>query len=505
MSDARNWSRYQAAIFDAVEAGAVNIQTNAVAGSGKTSTIVEAANRLRGREALFCAFNKHTAETLKHRLPSTVTASTIHGLGYRTLRAIGRLGAPDTAKYRDKSSEFVWSLSSEIYGNMPTVEQRKRVGETLRDALHFCRVNLTDPGDRHAFLDMALRYDLDVDNSTAKCYAAATKDLLDWGVAEATTKGRIDFDDMLWLPWRLRLRPRLSERVFVDEQQDLSRAQLDLVLSSLAPGSGRIVGVGDPRQSIYFFAGADAQAFSDFRLRTAAVELPLSICYRCPSSVVDLAREYVPQIEAAPGAMAGLVTKIKHEEIFATAQAGDLLLSRTTARAIKDCLTFLAMRRPCRVRGRDIGKKLVGLVDKVRDNQECDFADFGSALTRYVEWKTARLLATKGGEAQIESLNDMAEAVGVCFGSFNADSWGSFRAQLEDLFADSGEVIWISTIHRAKGLENARVFILDFDRLPLRWKGQTDEQFAQERNLIYVAITRAMSVLYLVEGEAKDA
>jgi DNA helicase II / ATP-dependent DNA helicase PcrA len=56
----------------------------------------------------------------------------------------------------------------------------------------------------------------------------------------------------------------------------------------------------------------------------------------------------------------------------------------------------------------------------------------------------------------------------------------------------------LSTIHRAKGLENERVFIIDYDKLPMYHLEQKEWEKVQEINLKYVAVTRAMKELFLV-------
>jgi superfamily I DNA/RNA helicase len=62
------------------------------------------------------------------------------------------------------------------------------------------------------------------------------------------------------------------------------------------------------------------------------------------------------------------------------------------------------------------------------------------------------------------------------------------------------ESIRLSTIHRAKGLENDRVFILAYDELPFQHLEQKDWERVQETNLMYVAVTRAKKELYLVKS-----
>jgi DNA helicase-2/ATP-dependent DNA helicase PcrA len=56
------------------------------------------------------------------------------------------------------------------------------------------------------------------------------------------------------------------------------------------------------------------------------------------------------------------------------------------------------------------------------------------------------------------------------------------------------------TVHRAKGQETDRVWILRPDLLPMKLPKMTDEQKQQERNLHYVAITRAKHELYYVSN-----
>ena len=59
----KKWSNYQIDIFNAIKNSNKNIIVNAVAGSGKTTTIVEACKRLKlfPNKVQFLAFNKSIA------------------------------------------------------------------------------------------------------------------------------------------------------------------------------------------------------------------------------------------------------------------------------------------------------------------------------------------------------------------------------------------------------------------------------------------------------------
>lgn len=64
-----NFSQFQLAIFDAVENGSTNIAINAVAGSGKTTTITECCKRLQmdKYDCKFMAFNRDIVADLSKK------------------------------------------------------------------------------------------------------------------------------------------------------------------------------------------------------------------------------------------------------------------------------------------------------------------------------------------------------------------------------------------------------------------------------------------------------
>ena len=75
--------------------------------------------------------------------------------------------------------------------------------------------------------------------------------------------------------------------MLVDECQDLNKAQLNIV-KLLDGNEGRIISVGDPSQAVFGFAGADDSSYYNDEKETKAVEIPLSICYRCPTTHIKL-------------------------------------------------------------------------------------------------------------------------------------------------------------------------------------------------------------------------
>lgn len=92
--------------------------------------------------------------------------------------------------------------------------------------------------------------------------------------------------------------------VSVDEAQAFSPMQLSFSLLFTRPG-GRLLFVGDTKQTIYGFAEVDTCAMSWIVDRTQATVLTFSVTYRCPPKCVRLAQQSALAIQAAPGAAAG--------------------------------------------------------------------------------------------------------------------------------------------------------------------------------------------------------
>jgi ATP-dependent exoDNAse (exonuclease V) beta subunit len=108
--------------------------------------------------------------------------------------------------------------------------------------------------------------------------------------------------------------------------------------------------------------------------------------------------------------------------------------------------------------------------------------------------KETKRLADKGKEEAAVYIQDMCAALMVI--SETCTSIGQLKRTVEDLFSDNRSDIVLSSIHRAKGLEADRVFILDYEKMPLDFPQPWAR--VQEQNIMYVALTRAKQELYLV-------
>lgn len=255
--------------------------------------------------------------------------------------------------------------------------------------------------------------------------------------------------------------------------------------------------------SIMGFAGADAASYQEIKRRTDAVELPLSICYRCPESHVALAKQIVPHIEQRENAPMGQVVQITEDQLADTVKEKDLILCRLTAPLVSQCLRLIRRRLPARVRGRDIAKSICEFA-KTIERIEPDYTKFFGAIGRYVQDQCIALEQREGTQDKVERVRDMGEALEACVLEFKVEDVQQLCTEIGGLFTDEAASIWLSTIHRAKGLEADHVFIIKPDRLPFERPRMTDQQRRQEWNLYYVALTRAKQTLYIVRESRED-
>lgn len=484
-----NPSDYQEEIFGFVtdpNPSQPNGIVNAVAGAGKTTTLEHAAGLIDGR-GLFCAFNKHIADNLKGRLAgSRMDASTIHSIGMKTLyRGLGVRPVVSEGKYWRVVREHVDQYPGDVRGISRSVPR-------LVKLCNFIRMTLTNVNDVEALSAMSIRYNLEFEEAMAPVLLR----LMARGQILAEKEGDIDFTDMLSLPHYLNLQPDQYPWLFVDECQDLNRAQLELALKCCAPG-GRSLWVGDPSQAIMAFAGSDSRSYDAIKERVNARELPLSICYRCPTEVLKIAREIVPHILARPGAPAGMIRRVD-ESALITAKIGDLIMCRRNAPLVKHCLRLVRQKVHARMRGRDIGKELADVVREI--GTMCGHYDDFPIKLGYYEARERSILESKNApDTQVEALADRCEALLECYEGFaECRAVAELATKIEGIFTDIGAAVWFSSIHRAKGLEAERTWILQFEKLGEPRSRSSLEEAQQEKNLRYVAITRSLHTMHML-------
>ena len=195
-------SPYQQVIYDWVRTGTGNAVVKAVAGSGKTTTILGALHLTTGK-VLFTAFNQSIAEELKRRAPQHVRVSTLHSLGLKAVRRA--FGFFDV----DQDGIKVGQVVTASFPDETSAEEMKRVWtmrSVAKKVLSLAKATLVDAKDPGAIVGMIDHYGIDVDELEEDEFdrvVAAVPVMLD---ACAANRDLVDFDDMIWMPVTLGLK-----------------------------------------------------------------------------------------------------------------------------------------------------------------------------------------------------------------------------------------------------------------------------------------------------------
>lgn len=477
----RIWSPYQQAIFSHIEdPTAGNAIVKAVAGSGKSTTLVEGVNRVKGSH-IFLAFNKSIADELKDR---GVNARTFHSLTFSPVLSFLGQRNVETNKLRTLCKEFM-GRDEFIYGAFAC-----RLVGLARNA----GVGALVPDSEGAMWELAERHDLQPDSERAdfKRGLQYASQLLQM----SNLSKMVDFDDLLYRAVLDDIALPKFDFVFVDEAQDTNAIQRALLKKIMKPNS-RLVAVGDPAQAIYGFRGADSESMQMIADEFQCKELPLTISYRCPTSVVKYAQQWVKHIEAAPNAPEGEVMHLGQEWSPTTFRPGELVVCRTTKPLIALAFKLVKARVPVTVVGREIGQGLVTLIKKMG---AVDIDGLELKLDAWLERETNKAMV-KEEEEKVAALGDKhATIMTLISGLVETNrTIPDLIECIEYLFTDKAEAVKLATIHKAKGLEAKVVYWLNSSQCPSKWARQA-WQVEQEYNLCYVATTRAMESLVLIEA-----
>lgn len=489
-------SKYQKAIYTYILKGKGNAVVDAVAGSGKSTTIVNALKIIPSNKSiLFLAFNKSIVEELKKKIGNlpNVEVSTLHSLGARALMKTVRCRI-NSAKYVTHLTELIEdeTIQSENFKNLKSIDKLNWKSNILK-LLDLARVNLVNTDKE--IEELSYKHDIDVVDNEVE----VVKRLMEWG---RNNVQEIDFTDMIYFPNIMNVKLYKYDWVFIDECQDLNAAQRGLFLKCVKYG-GRWVAVGDERQAIYGFSGADAESFQKLRHLPHTVKLPLSICYRCDKNIITLSKTIVPQIQARTDAPDGVINR---DARMADVRDGDMILCRITAPLVKLCMKYISSGVKAYVKGGDIGTSLCTMIERTEEKTiDGALAKMRRELGRTIGKLIAQHVVSNETEAKEHpkyvNLNDRIESIEQI--AHGLEKSKDVIKKIKTIFSDdNGSGICLSTIHKSKGLENDRVFVICEDKMPLKGCMNIPWMATQEQNLIYVCYTRAKHYLGFIQDFA---
>lgn len=526
----------QQAFYNWVSHGKGHCILDAVAGSGKTTTILNGIEKMRGN-VWFGVYNKKMADELLDKIKDNpalakraafgnrtdpLKTSTFHSLGYGIVRAHN--GKQVKTEIDDKKVErIVDALIAEREGAdnqkredlrelkpavLSIVSMAKNrgfgIGERIKDIPKFEWVDMIE----HFDLDSSLPEDYDATTVILFARTALTRSNKDTVV--------LDYNDMVYLPLlhNMRVPPWFKfDWVLIDEAQDSNPTRRALAERVMADGA-RLVAVGDPHQAIFGFTGADNDSLEQIRDAFNAKELPLSVSYRCPYNVVMHAKQWVPHIESHANADEGSVSSMPYDDLVPHLRASDAcdpeetaVLCRYNKPLVGLCFKLIREGIPAKIEGRSIGDNLIKMAKRWKSIKTVNGLE--TKLREYEEREVKKALA-KEQEAKADRIVDEVATLVTIIERTRAQDLNQITDMcdiIEDMFQDdvSGKgILTLCSAHKSKGLEWNDVYLLGRDDFMPSKMARQDWQIDQENNLIYVAVTRAKSNLIEVTGVKQE-
>jgi len=512
------------------------VRVLAGAGTGKTRAITHriahgvATGVYAPTEVLAVTFTTRAAGEMRQRLRTmgagAVQARTFHSAALRQLRYFWpHVHGTELPQLIESKLGL---LASAARNNRVQVDQA--LLRDLASEIEWAKVSNVHPDD---YAKIAPRRGREVTNLDA-----ATVGRIFGSYEEVKrSQGRMDMEDVLLLTAgmlaedeRVAAQVRRQYKWFVvDEFQDVSPLQSSL-LDLWLGGRNEICVVGDPAQTIYSFAGADARYLRDFGKKfpgTTSVELVRN--YRSTPQVVDVANTL---LRGSPS---------QGVELRAQRPAGDQVTYQQRSDEVAEADAVAAEIERLHASGRPFSQ--IAVLFRINAQSET----FEEALTargvpyvvrgaaRFFDRPEVREAVTRlRGTARSEESGELLETIHATLAGMGwtqrppeargqtRDRWESWQALVDQAheYADTGaeaepatlagfvaeldrraaeqhapvaEGVTLATYHAAKGLEWDSVFLVGLQEgtLPISYALDSPTAVEEERRLLYVGVTRA--------------
>jgi len=521
------------------------------AGSGKTRVLTRRIARrvldgsAEAAHTLALTFTRKAAAELRHRLDALgldepITAGTFHAIALRELRrrAVDRDEPPPVVL--ESKARLIAKLLPDRYAvagsdRSGRLGGRRDVLAAVAAEIEWAKARALPP-DRYLAAAAAAERAAGLD-------PALVVELYTNYEREKRKRRVLDFDDLLiQLARAIEDEPDFAasqrwrfRHLFVDELQDANAAQLRL-LDGWLGGRSDLCAVGDPRQAIYGWNGADARAVADFATRyRGATTIALEANYRSTPQVVTVAAAVLGGARAAlpptaqPDGPVPSLTAYPSDADEASGIAGALrrahapgrrwshcaVLTRTNAQLIAFESALAAAGIPFRSGGGAgflarpaVREALAAVRDPASGGAFVAFLDdleLELRTTDAPEPVDATTPVEASGAPAADRLIDLGVLARLAREYDNDESrpnltgflaWA--RAALRsDPLPGECDAVTLSTFHRAKGLEWPVVFVagLEDGFVPIA-PATTAAALAEEQRLVYVALSRSSHELH---------
>lgn len=459
----------QQAVQDAVHEGHGKVVTEALAGTGKTSTLVSIANSFPGRQGLYLAFNKSVQLEAESRFPDWMTVSTAHGLAYRAVgqRYGHRLpGNPQASRLGARQMASILKVKP---AQLDTGTLNPTVLVKMAQATVNAFMKTSAPWITYHHIPARVR-GLHNDRDLVDVVLPIAKQIWE-DLTRLDGKFRFTHDVYLKM-WQL-ANPRLPyDYILFDEAQDA-----DPVISAIVDAQQvQRVWVGDENQAIYGWRGA-VNAISRVE---GAVRLPLTQSFRFGPAIAEAANSWLHLL----GSKHKVVGFNKIQSSIGQLDIPRAILCRGNGTALGWILKFqeqgtkVALAPGDKKAGKDL-ERFAWAAKDLMNGEGTDHPD----LVGFTTW--SELVTFVDEEEDTDDLKRMVNIITRVGVNGVIDA-------VRGLTPEAQAQVTVSTAHKAKGLEWDTVRVADDFVAP---EPEEDEMDREALMLNYVTVTRAKKVL----------
>lgn len=463
-------TKEQISVIEAAKTGK-DLVVQALAGTGKTTTLKLLAEALHDKKGTYIAFNKAIVEEAVSKFPSNVRCRTAHSLAYGqvgihyksrmsshsriTLKQVGEWLGVEKIGYRVQKETHV-------------LDESQVANLVVSSVGNFCKSTESKISKEHIEIPFFASFD-------KKQVANFQKELLPfankaWDDIQEND-GFLKFDHDYYLKiWQLSS-PRInSDFILFDEAQDADPVMLSIVE---AQHHAQRIYCGDQFQAIYEWRGAE-NALSKVKVDQS---LWLTQSFRFGDAIASEANDILGFLDAPVEVLGQSTIKSSVEKVLLP----KAILCRTNAGVIQQVMNELSKNRKVAILGRT--QELIdfaeacGQLQKGKKTSHHELAPFNS-------WAEVKTYVARYPEEthEIKTMIDLVDRFGVT----------ALIDALKQVVDEAESDVLISTAHKAKGRE------WDTVKLAGDYLHPTDMD-VEDLRLAYVSVTRAISKLDMSE------
>lgn len=475
-----------------------DIRINAVAGSGKTTTLIEyARTRPRGSRILYIAFNRSVRIEARRKFDAAGLAhadvETAHSLAYRHTHGIRQGKVREGYRVHEVAALLGLSTNGDRHAEYVLADHINRFATYFcnSDARRVPELNYLDIVSGDAARQLVERNYAAIEANTRSFLA-----MMD--------RGDIGMIHDFYLKKFQLAMPRLPyDHILFDEGQDASAAMLDIFLRQDAV---KVI-VGDVHQQIYGWRHAvnamDAAGFPT---------LPLNVSFRFPQAIAGLAMDKLRMKKHLGDSFhTGIVGLGRHREL-----SSEAVIARTNVGLLEKAIDHVRKSK------KDSRIYFEGNINSYT------YADEGASIYDILSLSNGRregirdkLLASMRDMEDLREYVELTEDRQLGMMADMVDDYGNEIPELIRSIKDrhigdddktQADMIF-TTVHRCKGMEYDMVRLADdfitedslLRQLEKDRQPASIRRLSEEVNLLYVAVTRTRNKLIIPSSVASPA